>query len=368
LAREIRVLVWGLGDVGRGVVRAVAARKGAFVAGAVCLEREQEGKDVGEMAGTDGPMGVEATRNGNLATQLARPDAVVVSGSTSVDETFVAIETALAYKADVICLGDRTSCPWRRDAAFAERVGDLAERAGKTVLVAPADHGSLIDTVVVALTAACTSVDRVVASSMDDVSGAPDGELAALGVGLSPDEFRRRAAAGEIADVVDLADSVASIADAVGWSLTELRETTDAIVTEVAVKTSRSFVKAGMVAGCRHRAVGLRGDDVVIDLYRSRQVSPTNGDAAGDEIVISGAPPIHVRIAPRTDDTAETAALACNMIPLVMKARPGLVAMTDLPVPRGVAGDMRLLLQRERPRGRLRSESVPDAVADGRER
>jgi hypothetical protein len=144
------------------------------------------------------------------------------------------------------------------------------------------------------------------------------------------------------------------IADALGWRLTEILEKTEPMITQARVKTPGMVLEPGTVSGSRSTASGLAGDRAVIELTHSRLVAGPRKTARGkDEITIEGRPPIHVEIAPPVDAASASVAFACNMIPIVMKAAPGLVAMTDLPVPRAVAADMRLWLQRDRPRGRL---------------
>jgi len=54
----------------------------------------------------------------------------------------------------------------------------------------------------------------------------------------------------------------------------------------------------------------------------------------GDYIDIYGDPEIHLSIKPEIPGGKGTIALATNMIPAVIEAAPGLIEMSELPIPR----------------------------------
>jgi 4-hydroxy-tetrahydrodipicolinate reductase len=366
LARDIRVLVWGMGEMGSGIVRALSSRKGVVVVGAVCAREEKAGKDVHELAGIDVPAGAVAMCDGNFATQMAKPDVVVVASGSTVDETFTAIETALAYSADVVCIAEEAAYPWRGVPDLAEQIDALAKQAKKTVVGTGVNPGFVLDTLIVALTGAMITVERVYGRRVNDLSCYGPTVLESQGVGLTPEEFEAQVASGDVVGHVGFPESISMIADAVGFRLSEIKETREAIVSTVRRETAHVVVEPGQVAGCRQRALGMIGEHVVIELDHPQQVRPeAEGIETLDEIQIAGDPPIHLTMQPEIAGGTATIALAVNTIPLVMGARPGLVAMTDLPVPRGVAGDMRLWLKTTRARGKLYEVAEPGTAVEG---
>ena len=60
----------------------------------------------------------------------------------------------------------------------------------------------------------------------------------------------------------------------------------------------------------------------------------------GDYVTIDGTPQINLAIKPEIPGGVGTIALAVNMIPPVIEARPGLLSMKDLPVPAALLGDL----------------------------
>ncbi len=83
-----------------------------------------------------------------------------------------------------------------------------------------------------------------------------------------------------------------------------------------------------------------------ITLEHPQQVNPEfEGIETGDYIWIEGEPDINLSIKPEIPGGAGTVAMAVNMIPHVLNAPPGLVSVTDLPLPRMWSGDIRVFLR-----------------------
>ncbi|MCF8009178.1 MAG: hypothetical protein K9K32_05385, partial [Halanaerobiales bacterium] len=110
-------------------------------------------------------------------------------------------------------------------------------------------------------------------------------------------------------------------------------------------ETPHVKVKPGMVAGCKHIARGYKDDKEVILLEHPQQIHPgKQGTETGDYINIKETPDINMSIKPEIPGGIGTMAVAINMIPVVVKAKAGLVTMKDLPVPAAMVGDARKLM------------------------
>ena len=96
-------------------------------------------------------------------------------------------------------------------------------------------------------------------------------------------------------------------------------------------------MEPGNVAGCRHTARAFSRGKELIFLEHPQQICPeAEGVETGDYVTIDGDPPLHLSIKPEIPGGTGTIAIAVNMIPLVISARPGLLTMADLPVPRSL--------------------------------
>ncbi len=109
-------------------------------------------------------------------------------------------------------------------------------------------------------------------------------------------------------------------------------------------------VQPGMVAGCKHTGRGFMNGREVITLEHPQQIQPEfEGVETGDYIWIEGEPNINLSIKPEIPGGIGTIAMAVNMMPHVINAGPGVVRMTDLPLPRVWASDIREFIQAASP-------------------
>ena len=79
----IKVLHVGLGPIGAGVVKQVAARKGFTIVGAVDIDPAKTGRDLGDVCGLGRKLKVKVTDDITRTIKSARPDVAVLCTSSS---------------------------------------------------------------------------------------------------------------------------------------------------------------------------------------------------------------------------------------------------------------------------------------------
>jgi 4-hydroxy-tetrahydrodipicolinate reductase len=129
---------------------------------------------------------------------------------------------------------------------------------------------------------------------------------------------------------VGLTESIAMIADAVGWRLDRI---TDDIVPKIATaRVSSEFitVEPGQVCGLIQDGVGYRNGDAMIRLHMEAYLgAPESYDA----VRIQGSPALSMKLAGGVHGDIATASIVVNSIPKVLTAAPGLQTMRTLPIP-----------------------------------
>ncbi|MGE5529850.1 MAG: 2,4-diaminopentanoate dehydrogenase [Patescibacteria group bacterium] len=332
----VRVMVWGLGAMGGGIARLLAAKPGfALVAGAD-LDPAKIGRDLGEVVET-APLGVKVEADAALAISRARPDVAVIATDSFLRTVVPQIEAAVRAGCNVVSLAEEMAYPWVADAQAARRLDDLARERGVTVLGTGINPGFVLDTLIVALTGVCHDVRRIRAARVNDLSPYGPTVMRTQGVGTTPEEFAAGLNAGTIVGHIGFQQSAAMIAAAVGWRLDRVEEVREPIVARVRREARYVTVEPGRVAGCRHLAYGYRNGEVVLELEHPQQVAPSaEGVETGDYINIEGTPGVSLAIKPEIPGGLGTMAVAVNMIPRVIEARPGLLCMNDLPVPAAI--------------------------------
>lgn len=338
---KVRVVVWGLGAMGSGMVRLLLQKPGVEVVGAVARRPERHGDDLGHVVGDGQRLGVRVSGDATEMLARARPDVVLHATTSFMEEAFGELVTAIRCGANVITIAEEMAYPWVTEPERAREADSLAKRYGVSVLGTGINPGFVLDSLILMLTGVCARVDRIRGVRVNDLSPYGPTVMRTQGVGRTPEEFERGLREGTIVGHVGFRQSMGMIAAALGWRLDQVRELREPIISTTRRAAAHAVVEPGMVAGCRHTAHGLRGDRCVITLEHPQQIRPeVEGIETGDYISIEGEPPVNLAIKPEIPGGIGTVALAVNMVPAVLEANPGLKTMTDLPLPRALPQDV----------------------------
>lgn len=346
-ANAVRVLLLGTGQMGSAAARILGTKRGIELVGAVARRPDRAGRDAGSVLGLPAPLGFAVTND--LAATLAAtsPDVVLQTTCSRVAEAEAELVTCIEAGAHVVSIAEELAYPRAGSPETAARIDELARVHGVTVLGTGVNPGFVLDLLVIALTGVCAHVESITATRVNDLSPYGPTVLRTQGVGLSPEAFVAGVADGSVVGHFGFPESVAMIADALGWDIERVEQAREPIVARVRRETPFVVVEPGGVAGCRHTAVAYADGRPVITLVHPQQVRPeAEGVATGDTIEIVGEPRVRMSGSPEIPGGTATAALAVNTIPRVLAAPPGLVSMADLPVPAAIEGDVRLLLPR----------------------
>lgn len=336
MSKEIRVMLWGLGAMGGGMGRMLLSKEDVKIVSALASTPSKAGKDLGAIFGLDETVGVTVTNDPEEAFS-ARPDIVLHSTASFVTEVFPQICLALERGCDVISIAEEMAYPWAASQELAEKMDALAKKVGKTVLGTGINPGFVLDTLVIALTGICRDVKHIHAKRVNNLAPFGPTVMRTQGVGTTPEEFKKGIESGAIVGHVGFQQSARLIGASLGWKIDRVVEEREPIITNVERKTQYAHVMPGNVAGCRHTARAYVGEREVIFLEHPQQICPeAEGVDTGDYITIDGDPPVNLSIKPEIPGGTGTIAVAVNMIPLVVPARPGLLTMADLPVPRAI--------------------------------
>jgi 2,4-diaminopentanoate dehydrogenase len=149
-----------------------------------------------------------------------------------------------------------------------------------------------------------------------------------IGAGMTPEEFRAQVDAGVIKHH-GLPESIAMVADGLGFELDDISETIEPVIAEEAVKTEFLEVAPGQVAGVHQIARGTDGGKEKI--YMELKMFVGAKDPA-DSIELRGEPNLALTIPGGTHGDVATAAVVVNAIPSILAAQSGLRTARDLPL------------------------------------
>ncbi len=344
---NVKVIIWGLGSMGKGMAEMLLKKKGVEIVGVVG-RGEKLGKsmyDFLEIQKEEKNDCFIGTYDDVIKEKSA--DVVLICTDSFTKDNFDKIKYCVEKKINVISTAEEMSYPMAQEEELAKEINRIAKENGVTVLGTGINPGLIMDLLVITLTGACIDVESIKTERVNNLSPFGPAVMREQGVGLKVDEFNKKVEEGTLAGHVGFPESINMIADALGWKLSDdIKLSMTPIVSNVYRKAPYAQVQAGDVAGCNMKGFGYVDGDLKIEMLHPQQIEPQlEGVETGDYITIKGTPNINMSINPEVPGGIGTIAMVVNMIPHVINAKPGLKTMIDLPVPRAIMGDMRELIE-----------------------
>jgi len=325
----IRVLHFGLGPIGAAVVRQVSMRRGLKIVGGIDTDPAKIGRDLGDVAGLPKRLGLKVSGDAAKALRAARPDVVVHCTSSSVKTVLPQIEMILKSKASVVTTTEGLVYPSYTHVRQGRQIDAWAKKAKAAVLGTGVNPGFAMDALPIMLTAACDRVDRVLVNRVQDARARRLPFQQKIGAGLTTEQFQKKVHQGTVGHV-GLAESIAMIADTLGWTLDRIADDIQPKIASVTISSEFLAVDPGYVCGIIQDGVGYRKGKPAIRLHLEAYLgAPESYDA----VEIDGSPRLTMKIDGGIHGDIATAALVVNAIPKVAAAAPGLHTMLDLPLP-----------------------------------
>ena len=330
----IRVVHFGLGPIGAGIVKQVAERKGFRIAGAVDIDPAKVGRDLGEVAGVGRPLKIKVSDDAKKTIKSAKPDVVVLCTSSSMKKVLPQIEAILKYKVPIVSTTEELAYPTRPNLRYARVIHQLAKTAKVAVLGTGVNPGFAMDALPITLTGVCERVDAIRVDRIQDARIRRLPFQQKIGAGLTREQFQKKVDDGSVRHV-GLTESVTMIADAMGWKLDRV---TDEIQPKIATETVASeflAVDPGYVCGIVQDGIGYSKGKPVITLHMEAYLGAPE---SYDQVEITGSPAIRSKVAGGVHGDVATASIVVNSLPKILEAAPGLHTMRDMPLPSFFAG------------------------------
>jgi 2,4-diaminopentanoate dehydrogenase len=325
----IRVLPFGLGPIGAAIVKQLAARPGFKIVGAIDIDPAKVGRDLGDVVGLPKRLGVKVSDAAAKALKTAKPDVVVLCTSSSIKKVMPQIETILKAKTAIVSTTEELSYPGYTHIRQARQIHAWAKKAKVAVLGTGVNPGFAMDALPIALTGVCERVDRITVNRVQDARIRRLPFQQKIGAGLTTEQFQKKVDDGSVRHV-GLTESIAMIADAMGWPLDRITDDIQPKLASVTISSEFLAVDAGYVCGIIQDGVGYRKNDAVIRLHMEAYLGAPE---SYDSVEIEGSPRISSKIAGGIHGDIATASIVVNSIPKVLSASPGLHTMRDLALP-----------------------------------
>jgi 2,4-diaminopentanoate dehydrogenase len=346
----LRVVQFSTGNVGVHALRQIIESPHLELVGVHAGSPAKVGRDAGELCGL-GPTGVLATDDVGALVAL-KADCVVYTSQaeTRPREALAEMVAFLHAGTNVVA----SSMVWfihppHADAWLREPLEAACAQGGTSLYVNGIDPGFSGDTLPLAALTLCQSVDRVVVQEVCDYGTYDDAEFTGVsfGFGFAPDDDPPMLFLPGVLTSI-WGGPVKLVAESLGVRLDEIRESHDTWLATDAIDCTMMHVDPGHVAAVRFGVEGIKDGRSVIAMEHVNRLTaaaapdwpyPPDGRLGVHRVVITGRPGVEINAHVGLDGVDHneggviaTAARVVNAVPAVVKARPGLLALRDLPV------------------------------------
>ncbi len=329
--KNVKVVSYGIGVIGRRLAIHLLTKEGVEIVGAVDINPEIVGKDLGEVIGQK-KIGVIIKRDADKVLEETKPDIVVHTTMSYIKQTFEQFEQILKHGVNIISTCEELSYPYAtaEGSDYAKKLDKIAKKHGATILGTGINPGFLMDTLPTFLTGVCEQVKTIYITRQMNAATRRIPFQKKIGAGMNIKEFRDAIDNHRITGHVGLEQSIQMISDSLGWELDEIKvEQVEPVILDKNVKSDAIEVPKGYNAGSKQMAYGIKDGKPLITMdFKAYIGAPEEFDS----VDIDGVPPIHERISPCVHGDYGTIAITTNMIPQVLNSEPGFKTMVDLPV------------------------------------
>ncbi|MBE7559402.1 dihydrodipicolinate reductase [bacterium] len=325
--KKSRVVICGLGPLGLLTVPFILERASLELVGAVDIDPQLAGRDVGELAGLGRVLGVKVRPDLEKTLRDTEAHVCILTTVSDLARLKPQLETAIRAGAYVVSTCEELSYPWTTAPDFCHQIDQLARENGVAVLGTGVNPGFLMDFLPQALTAVCRKVERVIVQRVQDASKRRIPFQKKIGAGLSLEEFAQKIKDGTLRHV-GLTESLHMIASQFGWKLERTQDVIEPVVASERWVGETMTVQPGMALGVLQTGRGFRdGQEVITLVFRASVGEPDSYD----RVLIEGEPRIDSTIKGGVHGDTATCAITVNAIRSIMKAAPGLHTMVDVP-------------------------------------
>jgi hypothetical protein len=325
-----KIAQFGLGPIGLETIKLAATKPWAEIVGAIDIDPGKAGKDLAELTRNKALRGSKVYRSLQNLLRVVKPDLVFHTAVSRFKPAFEQIVPMAWEGISVVSSCEELVFPQLREPALAMKLDRICRRAGARIIGTGVNPGFVMDLLPLCLTSVNRAVRAVHVQRVVDASSRREPLQRKIGSGLPPQEFRRLLKAGK-AGHAGLKESLALLAHCLGWKTKKISESGDAVVAKRDTRTRYLHVKRGQTCGLHQRAEAKIDGKVRLTLDLKMYLG---AEDPLDAIRIDGDPPLDVIIRGGVAGDQATVAMLVNTAPRLFQAPPGLLLLSDLPLPR----------------------------------
>jgi hypothetical protein len=258
----------------------------------------------------------------------------VLCTSSTLKSLWLQLGALLPLRIPIVSTTEELAYPWFSNRPLARKIDAAARKARVAVVGTGVNPGFAMDALPITLTAICERVDSIRVERVQDARIRRLPFQQKIGSGLTPEEFAEKVKALSVRHV-GLTESVAMLADALGFRLDRVTDEIQPKLAQAPVESRFLKVPAGRVCGIVQDGIGYVGGEPRIVLHMEAYLGAPE---TYDRVQVEGSPRLDVRAFGGYHGDIATASIAVNTIPKVLNAPPGLHSMRSLALPSFAGG------------------------------
>jgi 4-hydroxy-tetrahydrodipicolinate reductase len=326
--QKIKVAQFGLGPIGLACIKLAAEKPWVEVVGGIDIDPAKIGRPLSSLTNDPRTAG-QVYPSFDALWQHAHPDVVFHTAGSKADASIAQIAPMAARGVSVSSSCEQLLFPRLRAPKQSDELDAICKQHNARVVGTGVNPGFVMDVLPVTLTGVSRTVDRIYVERVVNASTRRQPLQKKIGSGMDPDEMRRLFKEGK-AGHAGFMESLHLIGHCMNWSFDQTDEIFHPMIAAYDIETPFFKVKKGQCCGIHQIVEGkVAGrQKLLMDLKMYLDAQDPH-----DTVKVYGDPFLDVRVQNGTAGDHATVAALVNAAPRLLKAQPGLLLMTDLPVP-----------------------------------